>query len=538
MKYLSTFLRSLVMPFKFKQHRARTVAGWLTAAVLVAFLPARSFSQLAEGRRKFVGNIIGDPGNVPANFTQYWNQVTPENAGKWGNVQGSDTSSYNWTPLDEAYNFAISHGFPFKEHNLIWGAQQPLFMQNGTLDSAQQYRAIENWIDSCGHRYQQAAFCDVVNEPIHTPPNGANNTANYIQALGGAGATGWDWVINAFALARKYWSPGTRLLINEYGIINSQSNTAAYLKIIRLLQSRGLIDGIGVQGHSFSVVGTSTSVMRQNLDSLATTGLPIYVSEFDINESNDQTQLQYYQSVFPLLYQFPDVKGITLWGYEEYNIWQTNAYLVTDRLAERPALQWLRQYFDGYLQTTLSSPVDSDGVSRNPLLQWHPSTAASIYRVQVATDSAFATIVVDSTTVDTLLRLDTLAAETKFYWHVLAANSTDTGTYSANPSFTTDDQITGVRRSHNMPLRFTLGQNYPNPFNPATAISYQVSAPANVTLKVFDVLGREVATLVSGEEWTGKYTATFDGSRLPSGVYFYELTEGNLTAVRKLVLIK
>ncbi len=526
------------MPFETGKSSIRTIGVLLVSIASILSCPSRSFSQLARGRSKFVGNIIGDPSNIPSDFTQYWNQVTPENAGKWGSVQGSDTSSYNWTPLDEVYNFAISHGFPFKEHNLIWGAQHPLFMQNGTLDSAQQYRAISNWIDSCGYRYPDAAFCDVVNEPIHTPPNGANGTANYIQALGGAGATGWDWVINAFTLARKYWSPNTKLLINEYSILNSHINTVTYLKIIRLLQARGLVDGIGVQGHSFSVVGTPLGTMEANLDSLATTGLPIYVSEFDINEADDQTQLQYYQSIFPLLYQFPDVKGITLWGYREYNIWQTNAYLVTDRLAERPALQWLHQYFASYLQTTLASPADTTGISRNALLEWHPSTAATLYRVQVAIDSDFSAVVFDSTTSDTLLRLDTLSATTKFYWHVLATNSTDTGTYSANASFTTGDQITGIRESENVPVRFTLYQNYPNPFNPATVISYRLPALSNVTLRVYDVLGREVAALVNEVEQAGTYEIHFDGSRLPSGVYFYRLTAGTLTAVRKLVMVK
>ncbi len=85
---------------------------------------------------------------------------------------------------------------------------------------------------------------------------------------------------------------------------------------------------------------------------------------------------------------------------------------------------------------------------------------------------------------------------------------------------------------------YKLEQNYPNPFNPTTAISYQLSAVSNVTLKVYDILGREVATLVDGRENAGKYSVTFDGSRFASGVYFYRLDANGNVFTKKLILIK
>jgi len=518
----------------------RGIIACFAAVPVVALLPSQSFSQLALGRNKFVGNIMHDPANPPSNFAQYWDQVTPENAGKWGSVQGSDTSSYNWTQLDETYNYANSNGFPFKDHNMIWGSQQPGFMMSGVLDSAQQYRAIDRWIDSCAHRYPLAAFCDVVNEPIHTAPNGANGTANYIGALGGAGTTGWDWVINAYTIARKYWSSNTKLLINEYGIVSSQSTTATYLKIIRLLQARKLIDGIGVQAHSFSVQGTSPTVMRQNLDSLATTGLPIYISELDINDQSDQTQLQDYESIFPVLYQFPDVKGITLWGYQQGQTWETYTYLLNSNGTERPALQWLSTYLTKYLlMSPLVSPVDSTGIVRNPLVVWHSSIAASSYHLQVSTDDMFSTTAVDSTVADTTLQLDTLKANTKYYWRVEAFNASDTGDYSSVANFVTDDSImTGVKVAGEIPRGFALSQNYPNPFNPSTVIGYQLPAVSHVTLKVYDVLGREAATLVNEKENAGYHTVTFNAGNLPSGLYFYRMQASNYSETKKLLLIK
>jgi hypothetical protein len=88
------------------------------------------------------------------------------------------------------------------------------------------------------------------------------------------------------------------------------------------------------------------------------------------------------------------------------------------------------------------------------------------------------------------------------------------------------------------PLTFSLGQNYPNPFNPTTAISYQLSANSFVTLKVFDILGREVATLVNEVQRPGIYRVKWDASGLPSGVYFCRMHAGEFVATRKAVLMK
>ncbi len=85
---------------------------------------------------------------------------------------------------------------------------------------------------------------------------------------------------------------------------------------------------------------------------------------------------------------------------------------------------------------------------------------------------------------------------------------------------------------------FDLTQNYPNPFNPTTAISYKLSALSNVTLNVYDLLGREVATLVNAVQKIGTYEVKFDGSRLASGVYFYRLMAAGRVTTRKMVLMK
>lgn len=89
-----------------------------------------------------------------------------------------------------------------------------------------------------------------------------------------------------------------------------------------------------------------------------------------------------------------------------------------------------------------------------------------------------------------------------------------------------------------LPADFSLSQNFPNPFNPTTVISYQLPTASRVNLKVFDMLGREVATLVNGQMEAGVHQVSFDASRLASGVYIYQLQAGSYVASKKLVLLK
>jgi len=320
-------------------------------AVLVLLLvvsPAQIMNaQIAKGKDKFLGNIYQNGTKSDRNFPKYWNQVTPENSGKWGSIQGQGVTSYNWTALDEAYNFAKGKNFPFRMHTFVWGQQYPGWVTNS--DSATIYNAIEELMKKVGEKYPAIDFVDVVNEPLHSFTDAG--ALKIRSALGGTGKTGWDYVINAFKLARKYL-PNAKLHLNEYSIINNSSSTDNYIKIINLLKAEDLIDGIGVQGHRFELENSTAATLKSNLNKLQATGLPVYITEFDLGNigntgtPDDNKQLELYKRIFPALWEHPAVAGITLWGFNQNAMWQTTAYLLLTNGTERPALTWLKNYVD------------------------------------------------------------------------------------------------------------------------------------------------------------------------------------------------
>jgi endo-1,4-beta-xylanase len=287
---------------------------------------------LAAGSPKFLGNVLTaqhDP-----LFPRYWNQVTPENAGKWLSVEAT-RGAMVWGVLDLVFDTARRHGMPVKQHTFVWGQQEPRWVAD--LPPDEQRAAVDGWMRAFAERYPDVAMIDVVNEPLHAPPS-------YAEALGGAGETGWDWVVWSFERARAYF-PDAVLLINEYNILCCRANRERYGDLVELLQARDLIDGIGVQAHGLERV--PSELISAHLDALALLGLPIYVSELELESADDGAQLALYQRVFPLLWEHDAVAGVTLWGYRAGRIWKPNAYLLDWFDEERPALRWLAAYLEG-----------------------------------------------------------------------------------------------------------------------------------------------------------------------------------------------
>jgi endo-1,4-beta-xylanase len=511
---------------------------------LIVVLQTNLFTQpLAQGRDKFLGAATNS--TLFRDFDKYWTQVTPGNDGKWGSVEAV-RGQYNWTNLDKIYNYAKNRNILFKEHVFVWVSQQPSWISS--LDSASQRQAVEDWMRNFSERYPLTTFVDVVNEPFHGLPS-------YSNALGGSGVTGWDWVITSFQLARKYCPVGCKLILNEYNVLHDNTVTTNYINIINLLKDRGLIDGIGIQGHYFefrSDMNASNQYVwpinniKTNLNRLAETRLPIYMTEFDIDEPIDANQLSQYQIYLPIFWSHPAVKGITFWGYIQGDVWNShpNTYLLLSNGTERPALQWMRNYILSPLPPDSLSPNLVSNTPRNPILTWHSSDSAESYHVQISLNTTFASFVTDTSVADTFFQTNVLAAGTRYYWRVCGVNQYGAGDFSSTASFITGDQIVDVEEIEITPSAFVLEQNFPNPFNPVTKITYTIPLLGGdergglVILKVYDILGNEIETLVNEEKLAGSYEITWDAANLPSGVYFYRLICGSHTATQKMTLAK
>ena len=273
----------------------------------------------------FVGNITTN-GQVRSDFIRYWNQITPENEGKWGQVE-PNRDQYNWAGLDAAYNYAQQNNIPFKQHTFIWGAQAPSWINN--LSASEQAAEIEEWIRDFCARYPNTKLIDVVNEaiPSHQPAAFARN------------AFGDNWIIRSFQLARQY-CPNAILVLNDYNVLSW--DTDAFINLARPVVAAGVVDALGAQGHGLE--SWSVSDIRSRLDRVAALGLPIYITEYDVARTNDQEQLNIMRTQFPMFHDHPSVAGITLWGYVVGSTWVNGSGLIQSNGTQRPAMTWLMQY--------------------------------------------------------------------------------------------------------------------------------------------------------------------------------------------------
>jgi hypothetical protein len=212
-----------------------------------------------------------------------------------------------------------------------------------------------------------------------------------------------------------------------------------------------------------------------------------------------------------------------------------------------------------------------DRMDLDSLIHPHDSTFIGWHRIQIGRDSGRYNMMNDSMMggqhqmqfmMDLFCSLswDSLMADsTHRHWHPTGIRGWDGSQWvvmgsavgSGNTATVTTAQVysaiafvgepsspTGVDERESVPAAFGLSQNYPNPFNPATRIEYELSHSAHVTLTVFNMLGQEVATLINGVEQPGHKSVSYNGNKLPSGLYIYHLNAGTFSDTKRMMLIK
>ncbi len=343
----------------------------------IAGLATVANAAMADGGAKFLGNITTG-GQIRSDFSQYWNQITPENGCKWGSIHSlsngnSGTSKFAWDNYDKcegAYKWAKEKPGErhFKFHALVWGSQYPNFLCKKknpgiTVELTKQY--ITEWFDAVAAKFPDLEYIDVVNEAIwagdnyHSgygkPAAGAEGRSTddtecggsyIIEALGGDrvvnGKHQYDFITTAFKMARERW-PKAVLIYNDYNTLSWQMNEG--IELIQTIVKNGApVDAYGQQAHDCK--GMSKSDFESKMTRIHNeTGLPLLVSEYDIGEADDTKQKNDYANQIPFMWETPWVAGITIWGYINGSTWAANTGIMEKDGRKRAAMNWLEDYF-------------------------------------------------------------------------------------------------------------------------------------------------------------------------------------------------
>jgi GH35 family endo-1,4-beta-xylanase len=421
----------------------------LMMAASLCILPASA--QLSTNPDKFLGNITTGNSEMDHDgfrFSDYWNQVTPENATKWQSVEGT-RGVYNWGGADNAANYAKQHNFPFKFHTFIWGSQYPSWIKDLSLN--ERYDAIAKWMDAAKEHYPYLQVMDVANECMQ---GHQDDTYLFKDALGGGGKTGYDWLIKAFEMAGERW-PDAILVYNDFNVLRWDNNNL-YIPLVQTLRDAGApIDAYGCQAHHFTLNDIPKDELENRLNTLQTSlKMPMYITEYDISFDDDTKQAAKYKEQIPLFWEADYCAGITLWGWFLGATWAENTGLIRNR-QERAALQWLREYMQTDAAKNAKSPFP--GTKKEASIYIRPASlkvaAGDVLPIKIHARLATKTIqkvdlYVNDELVKTMTEVPYIVEHTakKASWNTMKAvvTATDGTTYERYGGFTV---AKGTKRS-------------------------------------------------------------------------------------------
>ena len=277
------------------------------------------------------------PGGTAANFQQRLNQnfnmVVPENAGKWANNESSP-GSVAMAGVDQILNYAQSHNMRARMHNVIWGSQQPTWVNNlltsaeagNNADKTSLRNAVSDRIGYyVGDRAGKFVELDVYNESVHTP--------QYWNVYGASGVAG---IYNEAASAVSGAGASTRLFTNEYNVLQDSTDIYAdwYRQHVQDIKAAGgAVSGIGFQYYSANATGAGNSQhsparMYAAMQNLAVEGLPMALTEFGVKTggTGSTTTLQNRAATIldesaRLVFGMPGATGFTMWGFWGGAVW-------------------------------------------------------------------------------------------------------------------------------------------------------------------------------------------------------------------------
>jgi hypothetical protein len=169
------------------------------------------------------------------------------------------------------------------------------------------------------------------------------------------------------------------------------------------------------------------------------------------------------------------------------------------------------------------------------LFTWRKSQYADKYIFQMSASSEFKSIFARDSTADTVKIVRNLVQGATYYWRVQSENVTGYSDWSASSVVL---NLTGVKEDGGIPTEFSISQNFPNPFNPTTKIEFALPKRALTKIVIYDLIGREIQTLVNRGLEAGYHEITIDATNLPSGVYFYRIQSGDFIQTKKMILMK
>lgn len=342
---------------------------------LLPLLLATSISTVVagpNGKLAFFGGVT-DPGLYPGEYQFSWpetlflsepySQATCRDSASEYQIQ-TGVSSFNgitglgWKPLADFYSWTRTNRIPMTWYGGYIASINKSWPRNIGITGNDVVTAFTNWVATAASNYPNIEYINIANEPLH-----GGNSGNVQTAFGGAGTTGYDWIINIAKLFRQYF-PKAKLGVNEFQV-ESTGNDLPYgtdgscttmlpqfLTMIQALKTAGVIDWVGLEGYSLETVSRNNLISA--LDQIGAIVPNIIFTEFSPGafQENETVKLQAWRSLLPAIVANQYVMGVTgPWNWRKTET-ENNGWIVDDTVSpesDSPSMTWLKSYVPGIL---------------------------------------------------------------------------------------------------------------------------------------------------------------------------------------------